>query len=271
MDVNRFFKLIFCVFLTSFAFSVCAQSNKAYFAGEKLTYRVYYNSFITGNVTAGEAAFEVSESHLEHINKPVLKLHAEGKSKGAFNWFFKVHDTFTSYIDPEEQTPYLFVRRTKEGKYFKNEDSYFYHENNYVTNFSEKRTSKKTVQTPIHDSVFDFVSAIYYIRTMPLKYFGNDSAYKVDFFLDDTVYRSTVLYQGIENIKIKAGKFRCMRIVPMMIAGEVFDDAYPVTVWVTDDKNRIPILIEGKILVGKVKMELVGYENIRNNWDSRLK
>jgi hypothetical protein len=131
MRTNRFFNFIFFVFLISTTFSAQAQSNKAYTVGEKLTYRVYYNSFITGNVTAGEATFEISEAHLEHVNKPVLKIHVDGQSKGAFNWFFKVHDTFTSYIDEEQQTPYLFVRRTKEGKYFKNEDSYFYHENGY--------------------------------------------------------------------------------------------------------------------------------------------
>jgi hypothetical protein len=101
--------------------------------------------------------------------------------------------------------------------------------------------------------------------------FDKDNSYKIDFFIDDTVYQSMVLYQGIEDIKIKDGKFRCMRIVPMMISGGIFNEDYPGTVWVSDDKNRIPILVEGKILVGKVKMELIGYENVLNTWDSRLK
>lgn len=245
--------------------------NNTFSVGESLTYRVYYQSFLTGKVTAGEAVLNVTEERLDQVESPVWKINADGVSKGAFNWFFKVHDTFTSYINPETLLPYLFVRRTNEGKYFKNEDSYFYHEQGYVINHSEKKNSKKTVKTNISEKVYDFVSAVYFMRTLDINSFDEEGNYFIDFFLDDSVFVSKVLFDGIEEVKIKSGTYRCLKIRPMMATGDVFSESYPMTVWVTDDKNRLPILAESKILVGSVKMELTKFENLLNSVEAKIK
>ena len=36
-----------------------------------------------------------------------------------------------------------------------------------------------------------------------------------------------------------------------------------MTIWVSDDDNHIPVRIETPIIVGSIKVDLVGYENIR--------
>ena len=50
----------------------------------------------------------------------------------------------------------------------------------------------------------------------------------------------------------------------MVVTGEVFSRKYPMTVWVTDDANHIPVLAESEIIIGKVRLELTDYQNLRN-------
>ena len=66
------------------------------------------------------------------------------------------------------------------------------------------------------------------------------------------------------------GKFRCMKFMPMVITGEVFDNPYPMSLWITDDKNRIPILIKTEVIVGSVKGELFEYKNLKYPMEAKL-
>jgi len=44
-----------------------------------------------------------------------------------------------------------------------------------------------------------------------------------------------------------------------------------MTVWVTDDENRVPVRIESPISVGKVKIDMMGYNNLRHPLTSLIK
>ena len=48
-----------------------------------------------------------------------------------------------------------------------------------------------------------------------------------------------------------------------MIKGTIFEGGEKMTVWVTDDDNHIPVRIESPISVGKVKIDMMSYENLR--------
>jgi hypothetical protein len=237
--------------------------NNAFGEGEFTKFKVYYTSMLTGNVTAGEATIKVESQKRSFNNKEVWKITGEGHSKGAFNWFFKVRDRFESYVDKQAIIPYLFVRRTREGGYIKDDEVYFYHDRQLATS----RTATKKIPHNVHD----FVSALFFMRTLNLSDFDKDSSYYLDFILDDSVYVSKIKYVGTENITTVLGQFRCLKFAPMLATGKVFADAYPMHVWVTDDANHLPILAETKVVVGSVKMELISFENLRNPLAARLK
>lgn len=239
-----------------------SHPNEAFGEGEFTRYRVYYNSLLTGNVTAGEATIEVESARKKMFGKEVWKITGTGVSKGAFNWFFKVKDRFESYLDKEAMIPYHFVRRTREGDYVKDDDVFFYHDKGIATS----RTATKAIPANVHD----FVSALFFMRTLNISNFDRDSSYYLDYFLDDSVYVSKVKYLGTEEIETVLGKFRCLKIAPMMATGNVFANAYPLFVWVTDDKNHLPIIAESKVVVGSVKMELTEYKNLRNPLAAKL-
>ncbi len=238
-------------------------NNFAFKRGEKLVFRVYYDSFITGKVTAGEASLEVTSEKKVIGGKTTYHVIGTGYSKGAFNFFFKVIDRFESYFDEQTLSPFVFVRRTREGDYKKEDDVTF------LKNKGVAVSRKKT--TPISSDVHDFLSAYYWARNLDVtKYKFGESAY-FSFFLDDTTYSSKIQFIKKDVVKIGLGKFNTIKIMPGVAQGNVFNKEYPFEVWISDDKNRIPVLAQSKIIVGSVKMELVSYSGLANPLTSKYK
>ena len=227
--------------------------NEAFRAGEYLKYRVYYSSSL-GNLTAGEAIITVEDwkESAQGRTRDVYHITGLGNSKGMFNWFFKVRDKFESFIDKETLLPYLFIRKTREGK-FKQDDTIVFNRH-----LNEAVSSKKVV-TQVPPDVHDFVSAVFYMRTLNVIDFDADSMFRINFFLDDSVYMSAVKFQGRSIVETKWGPVKCLRIAPMMASGEVFAEQYPMHVYVTDDDMHLPVLAESKVIVGSIKMDLVEY------------
>lgn len=231
--------------------------NNAFKVGEQLKYRVFYHSSL-GNFTAGEAIIEVKnwEEAPKNLPNNYYKIIGLGNSKGLFDLFFKVRDRFESYVDTQSLLPYYFVRRTREGK-FKYDDE--------VT-FDRQRgraISRRNVK-PITDDVHDLVSALFFMRTLDVADFDADSNYYLNFYLDDSLYQSVIKFKGRALIQTKWGMLPCLEIAPLMATGEVFSEKYPMSVWVTDDENHLPVLAESAVVVGSVRMELETFENLRN-------
>jgi hypothetical protein len=43
----------------------------------------------------------------------------------------------------------------------------------------------------------------------------------------------------------------------------MFEGGEKMTIWVTDDENHIPVRIQTPIIVGNIKVDMVGFENLR--------
>lgn len=225
--------------------------NVAFAPGEVLVYRVHY-----GFIDAGEARLEVSKEYKDFGGRKCYHVIGTGRSMGAFDWFFKVRDSYESYIDTQALVPWLFIRRTNEGGYTINQNVSFNH-------FKKTATSeKKTIETP--SRVQDLVSAFYYARTIDFSKAAPGDTFVIHTYLDDETFPLTIKFIGRETLKTAKGKFRCIVFRPMLLEGRVFKEKEGMTMWVTDDKNRIPVRAQADILVGSVKMDLKGYEGLLN-------
>ncbi|PLX04207.1 MAG: hypothetical protein C0595_04365 [Marinilabiliales bacterium] len=231
--------------------------NNAFKAGEELKYRVFYSSSL-GNLTAGEAILKVEEWKESNSadNKSFFHITGIGNSKGFFDWFYKVRDRFETHIDQETLLPYMFVRRTREGKYKYDDDVFFDRENLLAK-------SRREIK-PIPKDVHDIISALYYLRALSLDNFEQDSTYRLSFYLDDSLYHTTIKYISKGKMKTTWGWIDCLKFSPKVATGEVFSDEYPMAVWVTDDDNHLPIMAESKVVVGSIRMELIEYSGLKN-------
>lgn len=246
---------------------VCAQpftpvKNDAFIRGEKLKFRAYYDSYLTGKVTAGIATLEVSQKQQQVNDRNVYHIIGEGRSKGAFNWFFKVEDRFESFIDEEYLFSWSFIRRTHEGDYKYHDDVKF---NQYSGTALSTRANKN-----IPSGTQDVLSALYYARTLDLSNLKTGQNIPIAFYLDDSLYISQIQFAGREEVIIDLGRFRCLRFKPMVATGKVFSQPYPMDVWITDDQNHLPVLAKSAVIVGSVKLEMISYSGLANPLTSKI-
>jgi hypothetical protein len=237
--------------------------NTAFQKGEKITYRVFYDSYLTGNVNAGTATLEIKPESEIIGGRKAMNVVGLGKTRGAFNFFFRVVNRYETYIDEEAILPLLFIRRIHEGGYKKSQDVMF--------NQRENLAISNTATVKVSENIQDLISAFYYMRTFDFTHAKLGDVYDVSFFLDDTVHVSRVMFDGREVVTTRSGTFKTLRFKPQVLTGDVFSQPYPMTLWISDDKNKIPVLAQSGILVGSVKMELVEYKGLKNPLTSRIR
>jgi hypothetical protein len=246
--------IVHCFLSTAFSQPFAPVRNDAFVRGEKLTYRAYYDSYVTGKVTAGIATLTVEQNPKVYDGRPAYHVVGEGHSKGAFNWFYKVNDRFETYIDEEFLIPWFFMRRTQEGDYRYSDDVKF---NQYSGSVLSTRKNKK-----VPPGTHDILSAFFYARTLDLSNLVPGQNIPINFYLDDSLYVSQIRFAGREEVITDLGKFRCLRFKPMVATGNVFSQPYPMDVWITDDRNHIPVLAKSEVVVGSVKLELIGFSGL---------
>lgn len=250
------------IFFAALAQEYRTIEQNAFDRGEYLEYKVYWDAWGLPNIRAGVASFNITPDNKQFGNRNTFHVVTKGESKGMLNMFYKVKDRYESYFDEEAIIPWYFERRTKEGSYEREDDVVFEHEENRVTSrYATKRAP---------DDVQDIISALYYARTLDFSSFEKGDFFDVDFFLDDSVYISRVLYDGRDTVKTGVGTFSCIKFKPMVLVGPVFDQPYPMTLWVSDDENRIPIFAESKVAVGSVKFEITFFEGLNNPLTSMI-
>jgi hypothetical protein len=225
--------------------------NRPFGVGEKLTYVLHYGIF-----NAGIAELEVhKESHPVHPEKETYHMVGKGWSTGAVDVFFKVRDRYESYMLEETLHPLEFVRRIDEGGFKMAQDYSFDPDSNVVVT-----QDNKTFEVP--ENIQDMISAFYYARTLNFDTAQIGSVYSIPAFVDNEIFNMKLKLVGRETISTRKGKYKCLKFNPLVQEGRIFKAEEDLTVWVSDDKNRIPILAKSKILVGSIKMELKEYSGL---------
>lgn len=230
----------------------CGLRNSTTQAGESITFHVFYN--VAGlYVNAGTASFT---NTVERLNgKPVFHVVGDGKTNSNYDWIFKVRDRYESYIDTASMQPVKFIRNVNEGGYKKYENITFNNTANTAV------TTDGVFKVP--NCVQDVLSSIYYARNIDFSRYKVNDKIPFSMFLDNEVYNMYIRYLGKEEIKTRYGKFMAIKFRPLLVKGTIFEGGEKMTVWVSDDANKIPIRIESPIIVGTVKVDMMSYKNLK--------
>ena len=86
----------------------------------------------------------------------------------------------------------------------------------------------------------------------------------IDMFFDDETTKFKLKFLGREDIKTKFGKVSCMMFRPYVQAGRVFKEDESLTVWISDDKNKLPLKVQASLAVGSLKAELEKYKGLKH-------
>lgn len=251
-------KIVLIVFLISISFRLsagdefCSIRNNSFQTAENITMIVFYNA-LGLYINAGTANFTVSSERLN--NKPVYHLVGTGVTNSKYDFIFKVRDQYESYIDTTTLQPYKFIRNVDEGGYKKYENITFNRSANTAL------TTNGVYKVP--NCIQDVVSAMYYARNIDFSKYKAGDKIPFTIFLDNEVYNMYIRYQGKEVIKTRYGKFRAIVFKPLLVKGTLFEGGERMTVYVSDDANKVPLRIESPLLVGSVKVDLMNYQNLR--------
>lgn len=226
--------------------------NEAFKRGEILSFRLHY-----GIIDAGIATLGVTEEAKEVGGRKTLHVIGLGASKGTFDFFYKVRDRYESYIDEEAMVPWIFVRRVNEGGYKIEQDYVF---NNYQGNVNVGNGEL----IPVEPNMQDMLSAFYHARAMDLSNAKIGETYAINCFMDKEVWPLKIKFVGREKVTTDAGTFNCLKFRPIVQKGRVFKHEEDLNVWITDDKNHIPVKGQADVLVGSIKMELTDYKGLAN-------
>jgi len=234
--------------------------NESFSGGEVLKYKIHY-----GPITAGEATIDVSPK-LHRINgRMTYKATVTGKTSGSFDLITKVRDTWQTYMDTAALVPHRFYRNIQEGSYRKNETIDFDHYNNTaVVSVKRKSDPRKTTTHTIQENAQDLVSGFYYLRTIDYTNMKEGDKFIIPGFFDEENFNMEVTYKGRETVETKAGDIKAVKLVPTMPENEVFDGKNAVSVYISDDKNKVPVLIQAKMFIGSIKVDLYSYRNLKH-------
>jgi hypothetical protein len=261
--LRNFIFSVTCLLICPGVFGQCFDKNFAFKVGEILRYQVYYNwGFIWLN--AGFVEFKVKEA--SYLTRPVYYFDAYGATHKSYEWIYRVNDHFESYLDKQTLMPLWFNQDTYEGGYKTN--------NRYWFDYSEKKAYLNTENSHQHfkrDTInllpctFDLNSVVYYCRNLDFSKLEIGERIPIKSIVDDELFNLYIRYLGIEKIKSKAGiEYKCIKFSALLIEGTIFKGGEDMFIWVTDDLNRIPILVEAKILIGSVKAYFENGEGLRN-------
>jgi hypothetical protein len=230
----------------------------AFRPGEKLTYRLHYG-FIDaayGELTVRDAGPVNGRSTWEMV--------ARGWTHRSFNWFFKVEDTYRSRIDVATLHPVQFVRDVSEGGYEIHQDYRFDWPRRFVETEEHRRRPPTGEGFRVPEGTHDMVSAFAAARNWDLSKVRKGDVLTIHTLIDGELFPLRMRFGGRKTVEVDAGTWDCLVFHPVIQTGRIWSDEGDLTVYVSNDRNRIPVLAESDILVGSVRMELTGAHGLRN-------
>ncbi len=266
------------IFLLIISTSLPAQDYESYFSenpkadypeieekpfdfGEKIEYKIYYGFF-----TIGKGSFTVHERPHKINKRAAYKIDVRAQTTGMVDWVAKIDDHWGGYVDTSGLVPHRAIRNIKEGNYRKTEIVNYDH-NSQMLEVKVKGTYDENFQEPMYyefpQQVRDLISGFAYFRTIDFTKLSLGETITVPAFFEDTFYNLQVIYRGKETIETPVGKIKAYKVVPVMPENKIFEGEDAVIAWFSADKNKIPLKIKAKLVVGSGGLEITGFKNVK--------
>lgn len=247
------------------------EAGLAFQGGEKVDFVMHYKwGFINSDV--GHAI--VTLDTLTFNGHEAFRCSVYGKTTKFYDVFFKVREDFKSWFTRDGLKPLKFTRDTEEGSY-RARNTYLYQwdsaEPHIAADIYTSSLGQKSMEIPLTPCTFDLPALFFYARNMDFDVITPGIKYPMTFAIDDEVYNVYFILYGRETIKVKGiGKVKTIRFAAKLLEGEVFKGEEDMTIWVTDDGNRIPIYFEAPLRVGKATGRVTGWSGLKYPFSSLI-
>lgn len=251
------------------ALKVPYLSDLAFASGERLSFSVRYKWGLVNSVV-GYADVTLTETSGAD-GTGLYHCIAKGRTSKFFDRFFKVREHFESWFRKDNLRPVAFVRDTKEGNYIaKNYFLWNRDDESILADVFSSSKGQRHLVLPGRDCTYDLLTLFFFARNIDFDKCRENVRYPISFAIDDDIYDLYFIMLGKEQIKLRdVGTFNTIKFAARLVAGEVFSGEEDMLIWVTDDRNRIPVYFESPILVGEVSGRLESCSGLRYPLDSK--
>ena len=230
--------------------------NDAFQDGEWFQFRMRY-----GFLNASYATATVRETTFK--DQAVYHVAATGKTTGFARWFFKVDDYFDSYFEKDIVRPIRFVRNISEGNYKRHVEIDFDHNTQSGIMHDLLRKTKTEIDFALN--LQDLVSTFYFLRNhFDLEGIQVGETASLHMIYDKKPFAFRFRFLGYENVKTKFGVVPCVKFRPYVEEGRIFKKESGLSLWVSNDNNRIPIKVVAELSVGSLDVDLVGFKGLKH-------
>lgn len=177
---------------------------------------------------------------------------------------FPLRDTLTTEISRATLAPVRYERRAHENGRYENDVVIFTRSGDqFSAECVHRKKGKK--DTEIKESTttleaigmtVDFVSAFYYLRELDFSTMLPGTSVTINIFSGRRKELLRFTYKGIDTIKLNDRKQNAYKVEFTFTSDGKKETSDPITAWISIDDKRLPLLIEGKLPIGKVRCEL---------------
>lgn len=245
----------------------------AYQAGEKFSFSIHYE---WGAIDSDVGWANIVLDTLRVNGTKAFHCMVYGRTTRLYDLFFPVRENFQSWFTYDGLKPLRFTRDTHEGKYVA-KNTYVYRRDGLSDDhiMAEVYTSSdgdRSVELPLNACTFDLPALFYFARNMDFASVEPDRKYPMTFAIDDDVYNVYFILRGPETIKVRGvGTVKTIKFSVKLISGNVFTGEEDLSVWITDDGNRIPVLFEAPILVGVASGRITDWSGLKHPFSSLVR
>ena len=242
----------------------CFKGNTSFGPGEYLAYDVSYNL----GPTWSNIALVTFTTNKEVLGgKEVLHMKLGGRTYPMYDHLFKIRDSYESWINPQTWDPIKFLQYTVHNKntivlsqFFSPEQSFF----SYTYKLNNKAVTKG--QVSVVKCINDMVSSIYFPRTLDLENLRTGTAIAISLIFNNNPINLQMIGQGKGIIQARDGKkYLCSKFtIKMNNTIYLFKEGSDVVVWLTADKNKVPVFVEAELIIGSVKIYLKEAKSLKN-------
>jgi len=225
--------------------------NTAFNVGEILKYDLKYGVIKGGEATLEVDLVPVGYSYTYHFKTKLV-------TTGMAEKLAIVIDIYESYVEVENKLPIKAIRNVKENNYISYNEAIFDRENKRIISI------KSGIIDSIPDNLMDIVSVFYYARNALFKYGKEQKIIPMYLYFDEEIYPLNIHYIKNDIIRTQFGRIETLLFMPVVEKGSVFTNENELKIWISNDQNYLPLKIWAKLPIGTLKIELIGFEQLRN-------
>lgn len=249
-----------------------SEEDLAFRSGERMDFILHYK---WGSINTDVGTATVTLDSLTFNGQKAFRCTASGRTKKFFDVFFKVRENFTSWFTREGMRPLKFTRDTYEGGY-EARNTYLYKwdaaEPYIAADVYTSKMGQKSLQLPLTPCTYDLPALFFFARNMDVENVEPGKRYPMTFAIDEEIYNVYFILHGRETIKVKGlGTVNTIRFAAKLLEGEVFKGEEDMTIWVSDDENRLPVYFEAPLRVGVAAGRMSGYGGLKSPFTSLVK